>query len=60
MVGVDVEALLPKQAVSKAAPKADATTARALRAENFLKITKIPCSLYGCCSQINSKGLEHF
>jgi hypothetical protein len=32
---VEGEEVLLKQALNKAAPKADATTARALRAENF-------------------------
>lgn len=52
--------VLPKQALSNAAPSKEATTARALRAENCLKITEIPRSLYGCCSHINSKGLDQF
>ena len=34
-VALPVEELLPRQAVSSVAPRTDASTARALRAENF-------------------------
>jgi hypothetical protein len=43
-LGVGGVPLLPKHADSNATPTKDAAKARALRAENFLKITEIPCS----------------